>query len=50
MIETIDADEAETRILEVGDDEQRDGQRRRKDHHMDPAAVFCCRHAEACKQ
>ena len=50
MIETIDADEAEPRIFEVGDDEQRDGERRRKDHHMEPAAGFCCRHAEACKQ
>ena len=50
MIETIDADETETGILKVGDDKQRDGHRRRKDHHMDPAAVFCPRHAEACKQ
>ena len=50
MIETIHADEAEARKLDVRDDEQRDGQRRRKDHHMDPTAVFCRRHAEACKQ
>ena len=50
MIEIIDADEAEPRILKVSDDEQRQGQCRRKDDHMEPTSGSCRRHTEACKQ
>ena len=50
MIETLDPDEAETRIFHIGHDVERNGQGSCKDHHVYPTAPCARGHPEPCEQ